>query len=78
MQDDWQQIVTELYVMDHLTCEIRTEEEQCRRKWDKCAAYMKNKIGTGNDIATQRFIVWMIVFFHYCIMSLLDVLYFFI
>ena len=34
-QDDWLKIVNEIYVMEHLTLMIRTQEEQCQEKWKK-------------------------------------------
>uniref|UniRef100_A0A671XN45 Reverse transcriptase domain-containing protein n=1 Tax=Sparus aurata TaxID=8175 RepID=A0A671XN45_SPAAU len=38
-QDDWLKIVNEIYVMELLTHKIRTQEEQCREKWEKWTVY---------------------------------------
>lgn len=46
--DDWQKIAVEIYVMEQLTFKIRTKEEQCRRKWEKCSV-CTSTTGQGLD-----------------------------
>lgn len=38
-QDNWLKILNEIYVMEQLTHRIRTQEDQCREKWEKWTSY---------------------------------------
>ena len=40
-QEDWRKIMDEIHTMEQLTHKIRTQEDQCRRKWEKWTKYIK-------------------------------------